>query len=62
MIRRGNFVFLTWVGDYGPAHVHVFRDGRNVVKYDLENGQVVDGRLTRRVHRFIEKLREESLL
>jgi len=36
-IRRGNFVLLSWVGDHAPRHVHVYRDGRQVVKWDLEN-------------------------
>ena len=35
-IRRGNYVFLSWRGDHGH-HVHVFRDGSFVVKWDLDN-------------------------
>lgn len=23
-VRRGGFVFVTWVGDHAPRHVHVF--------------------------------------
>jgi hypothetical protein len=36
-IRRGGFVFVTWKGDHSPYHVHVYRDGTLVVKWDLEN-------------------------
>jgi hypothetical protein len=36
-IRRGNHVFLGWVGDHSPRHVHVYRDGKLVVKWDLDN-------------------------
>ena len=30
-IRRGNFIFVAWVEDHSPKHVHVYRDGRFVV-------------------------------
>ena len=46
-IRRNNFVFLTWKGDHSPRHVHVYKDSKFVVKYDLENRQVMKGRITR---------------
>jgi hypothetical protein len=36
-IRRGGFIFLAWVGDHSPRHVHVYRDGMLVVKWDLDN-------------------------
>jgi hypothetical protein len=25
-LRRGGFVFVTWIGDHGPYHVHVYED------------------------------------
>ena len=44
-IRRGNFVFLTWIGDHSPRHVHVYRDTKLIVKWDLENWQAMEGRM-----------------
>jgi hypothetical protein len=35
-------VFLTRLGDHPPRHVHVFRDGKLVVKWDLEQGRPLD--------------------
>jgi cell wall-associated NlpC family hydrolase len=61
-IRRGGFVFLAWKGDHGPRHVHVYRGGRLVVKWDLENGQEMKGRATRRVRSLIRELQVEGLL
>lgn len=61
-IRRGNFVFVTWVGDHGPRHVHVFRDGRLVLKWDLANNNAIDGTATRRLRKAIAKLVAEGLL
>ncbi len=42
-IRRGNYVFITWVGDHSPQHVHVYRDSQLVVKWDLENHKPMKG-------------------
>ena len=61
-IRRGNHIFVTWVGDHKPAHVHVFRDGRLIVIFDLENWQPIKGRLPRQILRLIDELEDEGLL
>ena len=42
-LRRGNYVFLTWKGDHGPRHVHVYKDGKMIVKWDLENEKAMRG-------------------
>jgi len=61
-LRRGGFVFLSWVGDHGPKHVHVYRDGRLVVKWDLDNDKAMAGQATRRVLSLIRELQSEGLL
>ena len=61
-IRRGNYVFLGWIGDHGPRHVHVYRDGTLIVKWDLENGVAMKGSATRRILRLIRDLQHEGLL
>src|SRR5436309_8220970 len=35
-VRRGGFVVFTWKGDHPPRHVHVYRDGKLIVKWDLD--------------------------
>lgn len=61
-IRRGNFIFLTWIGDHSPYHVHVFRDRRLVVKWDLENSSAMKGAPTRRILQLIKDLQDEGLI
>jgi hypothetical protein len=61
-IRRGGHVFLTWKGNHGPRHVHVYRDGRLVVKRDLEHGMPMKGAASRRVLRLIAELEAEGRL
>jgi hypothetical protein len=55
-------LFITWIGDHSPRHVHVFRGGRFVVKWDLEHGRPIHGRATARIVRMIEALVSEGLL
>ena len=60
--RRGNHIFKTWSGDHGPLNVHVYRDGRLVVIFDLEYRRPVKGRLSRQILRLIKELEKEGLL
>lgn len=61
-LRRGNYVFLSWKGDHSPRHVHVYKDSKLVVKWDLENGLPMKGKTTRRLIRLIEELDKDGLL
>lgn len=61
-IRRGGYIFLAWVGDHSPRHVHVYRDGLLVVKWDLDNWQPMKGRATARIRRLLSELVEEGKL
>jgi len=58
-IRRGNYLFLGWVGDHSPRHVHVYRDGTLIVKWDLENNVAMKGNASRRVLRLIRELQAD---
>ena len=60
--RRGGFVFVTWMSDHAPRHVHVYRDGRLVLKWDLENGLPMRGKPTARILELIGELESEGLL
>jgi hypothetical protein len=53
---------LTWKGDHGPRHVHVYRDRQFIVKWDLEHGMPMKGRASRRIVRLIAELQGEGLL
>jgi hypothetical protein len=61
-LRRGGFVFLWWKGDHPPRHVHVYRDGKLVVKWDLDNKKPMKGSATRRIIHLIETLESEEML
>ena len=61
-LRRGGCVFLTWKGDHPPRHVHVYRQGRLLVKWDLDNNKPMKGKASRRVLQLIRELESEGLL
>jgi hypothetical protein len=61
-IRRAGYILVSWKGDHSPRHVHVYRDGEFVLKWDLEAQRLMSGTATRRVVRIIEELEEEGFL
>lgn len=61
-IRRGGFMFLAWSGDHTPRHVHVYRDGKPILKWDLDNGQPMSGVPSKRILGLIRELEAEGRL
>jgi hypothetical protein len=61
-VRRGGYVFVTWKGDHSPRHVHVYRDGKLVLKWDLDNQEPMSGCPSRKVLQLIHQLDSEGLL
>ena len=61
-IRRGGYIFITWSGDHPPRHVHVYRDGTLVVKWDLDNQLPMRGEASRRIRSLIDELETEGLI
>lgn len=60
--RRGGYVFITWRGDHPPRHVHVYRDGKLIVKWDLDHQKPMRGTATSRILRLIAELEAEGHL
>jgi hypothetical protein len=61
-VRRGNYVFVTWRGDHPPRHVHVYRDGKFILKWDLDNWLPMKGHATARALKLIRDLVSEGVL
>jgi hypothetical protein len=61
-IGAAGYVFITWKGDHPPRHVHVYRDGKLMVKWDLDNRKPMKGAATRRILALIAELESEGLL
>ena len=61
-LRRGGYIFVWWKSDHSPKHVHVYRDGKLVVKWDLDNAKAMKGHASRRILELIKELAAEELL
>lgn len=55
-------MFIAWKGGHPPRHVHVYRDGKLVVKWDLDNKSPMKGSAPRRVLELIAELEAEGVL
>ena len=61
-LRRGGYVFLSWIGDHSPRHVHVYKDGKLVVKWDLESWKPMEGSANRKLLQLLDGLVDEDKL
>ena len=59
---RGGYIFVSWKSDHAPRHVHVYRDGTLIVKWDLENHKAMKGAASAKVLRLIGELETEGRL
>ena len=55
-------IFLSWAGDHTPKHVHVYKDSKLVLKWDLENEKVMKGKSSKKLIEIIQELQIEGKL
>ena len=60
--RKGGYIFLWWRSDHAPRHVHEYRHGRLVVKWDLGSDRPMVGAVSKKILRLIRELRQEGRL
>jgi hypothetical protein len=46
-------VLVTYIGDHLPRHVHVYRDSRLAVKWDLDHDEAMERQISRSILRQI---------
>lgn len=46
--------------DHKPEHVHVYEDGKRVLRFDTDNWKILSGELTPKVAQALEKLKQEG--
>ncbi|NJM55940.1 MAG: hypothetical protein HC841_08675 [Verrucomicrobiae bacterium] len=63
-IRCGGYMFLWWIGDHEPRHVHVFdKNGRSITRVNLETMQPMDiPSLDRKIATILRELQREGRL
>ena len=60
-IRRGNYIFVWFIGDHSPPHIHVYRNTSLVLKWDLTGNRAMAGAINARLRGLIEELRREGV-
>jgi hypothetical protein len=61
-VRRGGYVFMWWIGDHKPRHVHVLdKNGRLITRVNLETMQPMDiSKIERKIVQLIRELQREG--
>ena len=60
--KRFGVLVVRYSTDHDPPHVHVFQDGKRILKFDIENWRVMEGSLTPSARKALEGLRREGEL
>lgn len=60
--KRFGVIVVQHAYDHDPRHVHVFEDGKRLLKFNLDEWTVMEGELTPRAKRALEALRREGVL
>ncbi len=61
-IKRGGYIFVAWIGDHSTKHVHVFKDNRLVLIWNLEAGVARYGWVSKKLKKLIDQLLAEGYL
>ena len=60
--RRFGVIVTQYSTDHDPKHVHVFEDRKRLLKFDVENWRVMEGKMTSKARKALETLRREGLI
>lgn len=51
-----------WIGDHLPKHVHIYEDGKEIVKIRIPEMIVLTGRINKRILKILAGLVKEGVL
>ena len=60
--KRYGVIVVLFSTDHDPKHVHVFEDRKRLLKFDVENWSVMEGKLTAKARKALEALRQEGVI
>ena len=59
--KRFGVMVVQYATDHDPRHVHVFQDGSRILKFNIENWTVMEGKMTPKARRALQALRNEGI-
>jgi len=60
-LRRGNYIFVWYLSDHPPPHVHIYEKGREIAKYNLRDLCLIKGTVSKKLERILEELLKEGV-
>ena len=60
--KSGGYVLRMYENDHPPPHVHIFKDGVALDRYDLRNARFMDGTIGRHRGRVLAAMRAVGLI
>ncbi len=58
--KRGGYLIEWWIGDHLPKHVHVYKNGKEMVKVELPGFTVLKGKLNKKLKNILMELIKEG--
>jgi hypothetical protein len=59
--KRFGVIVVQYSTDHDPPHVHVFEDGKRILKFNIEAWTLMEGNMTTRARRALNALRNEGV-
>lgn len=59
--KRYGIVVIEYFYDHPPRHVHVFEDGKRLLKFNIDEWKVMEGKLTVKSRKALESLKIEGV-
>lgn len=60
--KSNGYVFRMYENDHRPLHLHVFKDGKELDRYDLEHHTFMDDTIGRHRGRVLTALRNAKII
>jgi len=59
--KRSGLIVVEHAYDHDPRHVHVFEDGKRVLKFNIDDWEIMEGNISLKAKRALELLRKEGV-
>jgi Domain of unknown function (DUF4160) len=60
--KRHGVIVVLFSTDHDPKHVHVFEDGKRLLKFNTKTWTVMEGKMTPKAKKALRTLRKEGIL
>lgn len=59
--KRFGVIVVQYLYDHDPRHVHVYEDGKRLLKFNIDEWEVMEGSLISKAKKALEALRSEGV-